>query len=169
MMTHSTQELLFDWHFWLPTKFWWRFLPVSLVTIAVFALIQLGTERSLEAFVFQLLLPLLPPIGSENELALSGLGLNRLGLLLLFVGMSLGLAMGSWRLRYQLGVWVGLCVGWGALGDWLWQQGYKIPIAAPILLFSLCGVAVTVAEVVRIYLLLRQSEKRYALTRAGNQ
>ena len=158
MMTQSTQEQPFHWHFWLPTQFWWRFSPVALAAIAISTLVQLGIDRSLETLISQLLSPLQQPIVLSQ---------TRLGLILLLVGLGLGLAMARWRLRYQLAVWVGLSIGWGALGNWLWQQGYSIPIAMPVLLFSLCGIAVTVTEAARMYLLLRQSEKRYALTVRG--
>ena len=168
MMTQSTQEQAFHWHFWLPTQFWWRFLPVALAAIVVSALVQLEIDRSLETLISQVLYPLQPPIAfSQSWLGQSWLGQSWLGLMLLLVGLSLGLAMARWRLRYQLAVWVGLSIGWGALGNWLWQQGYKIPIATPILLFSFCGIAVTLTEAARVYLLLRQSEKRYALTVRG--
>ena len=162
MMTPSTQEQAFHWHFWLPTRFWWRFLPVALVTIAVSALVQLKIDRSLDILIHQLLSPLQQSIDPYQSWSYQ----SWLGLMLLLVGLSLGLAMARWRLRYQLAVWGGLSIGWGALGS-CWQQGYRIPIAAPILLFILCGIAVTLAEAARLYLLLRQSEKRYALTVRG--
>ena len=162
MMTPSTQEQPFHWHFGLPTQFWWRFLPVALVTIAVSALVQLEIDRSLDILIHQLLSPLQQSIDPYPSCPYQ----SCLGLMLLLVGLSLGLAMARWRLRYQLAVWGGLSIGWGALGHW-WQQEYRIPIAAPILLFILCGIAVTLAEAARLYLLLRQSEKRYALTVRG--
>jgi PAS domain S-box-containing protein len=158
MMTQSTQEQVFRWHFWLPAKFWWRFLPVAFATIAVFTLVELGIARSLETLTSLILMPLQPPIVVQQ---------SQLGLVLLLVGLSLGLVMARWRFRYQLAMWVGLCVGWGTFGNWLWQQGHRIPIATPMLLFSLCSIAIAIAEAERIYLLLRQSEKRYALTVRG--
>ncbi|MBD3880559.1 GGDEF and EAL domain-containing protein [Phormidium tenue FACHB-886] len=153
-MTQFVQEQPFRLRFQVPTRFWWRFSAVVTATLVVFGLVHVGIGRSLERIAAQFWSPLQPPIAQQNWL---GLGL-------LVIGLSLGAAMARWRFRYQMAAWIGLCLGWGILSGWLWRQGYGVPIATPMLLFSACGATVAVAEAVRTYMLLRQSEKRYALT-----
>ena len=142
----------------LTEKFWWQFLPVGLATLIVVALLQVGACQIMETALCNALLHFKDPTPDRFQ--------EWLWLALLSVGMGLGAWLPRWRFRYQLITWLSLCLGWGVLGWWL-GAGSQIPVVAPMLLFGLCGSAVTLAESVRTYVLLRQSEKRYALALCG--
>ncbi|MBI4779915.1 MAG: GGDEF and EAL domain-containing protein [Oscillatoriophycideae cyanobacterium NC_groundwater_1537_Pr4_S-0.65um_50_18] len=142
----------------LTEKFWWQFLPAGLATLIVVTLFQSGICQPLEMFVQKAL-----HFDPSQPRALQ----EWFWVALLLLGLGLGGWLPQWRFRYQLMTWLSLCVGWGGLGWLLKTSGYSIPVTPPMLLFGLCGSAVTLAESVRTYLLLRQSEKRYALTLCG--
>lgn len=139
-----------------PQKFWWQFIPVSLVTLGVAASVQLGQIQVLEASVYDALshFKATTPIQAQ-------------GWLWLLIGLSLGGWLPQWRFRYQLGTWLALCLGWGVLSGMFWELGYWIPTVTPMLLFGSCGCALVLVESLRTYFLLRQSESRYALAVRG--
>ncbi len=141
----------------LTEKFWWQFLPAGLATLVVVILLQTGVCQVIEAALCDAL-RFKDPLPDRFQ--------EWLWLVTLSVGMGLGAWLPRWRFRYQLMTWLSLCLGWGVLG-WLLGAGSQIPVAAPMLLFGLCGSAVTLTESVRTYVLLRQSEKRYALALCG--
>ncbi|HEY9630796.1 MAG TPA: GGDEF and EAL domain-containing protein [Coleofasciculaceae cyanobacterium] len=142
----------------LTEKFWWQFLPAGLATLIVVTLFQSGICQPIEVFVHSAL-----HFNPPQPRALQ----DWFWMALLLLGLGLGGWLPQWRFRYQLMTWLSLCVGWGGLGWLLKTSGYPVPVTPPMLLFGLCGSAVTLAESVRTYLLLRQSEKRYALTLCG--
>ncbi|MBW4658614.1 MAG: EAL domain-containing protein [Drouetiella hepatica Uher 2000/2452] len=143
----------------LNEKFWWQFLPAGLATLVVIVLLQFGVCQVIETTLCHALLRFKDPIPDRFQ--------EWLWLALLSVGIGLGGWLPRWRFRYQLMTWLSLCLGWGALSWLLGASGSQIPMAAPMLLFGLCGSAVTLTESVRTYVLLRQSEKRYALALCG--
>ncbi|NJR59345.1 MAG: EAL domain-containing protein [Cyanobacteria bacterium CRU_2_1] len=140
------------------SSFWWSFLPIATATLAVISLLKLGVCQALEVLTYQGLFLLQEPIHLQSWL----------WIVLLFVGIGSGGMLQRLRFRDQLSVLLLLCLGWGLLSLTLVPYGVKIPVVTPILLFGLSGGMVALAEVVRTYLLLRQSEERYALAVRGS-
>lgn len=89
-------------------------------------------------------------------------------LLILLGGPGLSCMLSSWRFERRLLAWLSLCLGWGLLGIGLFHLRFWIPIATPLMLFSLTGAVVAVREQARTNALLRQSEERYALAVRGS-
>jgi diguanylate cyclase (GGDEF)-like protein/PAS domain S-box-containing protein len=144
----------------LTQRFWWQFIPVSLATLVVVTLFFLGICQTLEDLTEQTLLRLKGAL-SKQELH------PWLWLWLALMSLGLGAWLPRWRFRYQLAVWITLCLGSGLLSWIVRKTGYWLPMATPMLLFGLCGSSVLLSEAIRTYLLLRQSEKRYALVMQG--
>ncbi len=97
-------------------------------------------------------------------------GTQELPIVLMLLAPVLSAVLTRWRFEHQLSTWLGLCFGWGFLGIGLFYAHYWIPIATPIMLFALTGVATAIWEQRRMHRLLRQSEERYALAaRAANE
>jgi diguanylate cyclase (GGDEF)-like protein/PAS domain S-box-containing protein len=141
----------------LTAKYWWQFPPAMLTTLMVTTFSQSSAGQTLESLVYAAL--------SQTRLHPNPLVANAeiqhwLWLMLLVTGLGLGAWLPRWRFRYQLATWMSLCAGWAIL-SWL-LIGYGVPVTAPLLLFGLCGSSVALAEAVRTYTLLRQSETRYA-------
>ncbi|MBC7971891.1 MAG: CHASE2 domain-containing protein, partial [Verrucomicrobia bacterium] len=89
-------------------------------------------------------------------------------LLLLVGGPGLSFFLTRWRFERRLLAWLVLCLGWVLLGIGLFHLRSWIPIATPLMLFSLTGAVVAVREQARTNALLRQSEERYALAVRGS-
>ncbi|NJR66499.1 MAG: PAS domain-containing protein, partial [Leptolyngbyaceae cyanobacterium CRU_2_3] len=144
----------------LTSKYWWQFLPAVLATLLVVSFTQFSACQILESLVCVAL--------RHTDHSIPDPELQKwLWLLLLLLGLGLSAWLPQWRFRYQFMTWMSLCLGWGVLSWILWQEGYWIPVVTPMLLFGLCGGSVALAESVRTYKLLCQSEARYALTVRG--
>ncbi|HEY9641510.1 MAG TPA: GGDEF and EAL domain-containing protein [Coleofasciculaceae cyanobacterium] len=144
----------------LPAKYWWQCAPVILATLVVVAFSQSSVCQALESLICAALL-------HGDQLVPDPALQKWLWPLLLLTGLGLGFWLPRWRFRYQLATWMSLCAGWIILSWTFWQMGYWMPVTSPILLFGLCGGSVALAEAVRTYILLRQSETRYALAVRG--
>ncbi|MBD2099426.1 CHASE2 domain-containing protein [Leptolyngbya sp. FACHB-261] len=82
---------------------------------------------------------------------------------LLLGGPGLSALLTRWPVRRQLLTWLGLCCGWGSFGLLLFVSGYWLPIAAPLVLFSLTTGAVILSDRVRSDALL-QAESEFLAT-----
>lgn len=136
---------------------WFPLLPPILATVFMFGLWQLGICQQLEDLTYRYLL-------EQPSVWLS----PQMGISLLVVGMGFGSFLAHWKFRYQLGFWICLGMGWTLSSLCLAQWGYTIPIVTPVLLFICISLAIAVAEFVRAYWVLRQSEERYAIAAQGS-
>ncbi|OLP18311.1 hypothetical protein BST81_11345 [Leptolyngbya sp. 'hensonii'] len=76
---------------------------------------------------------------------------------LLLLGPGLSVLISNRRTHHQLGLVGGLCLSWGCLTLVLLQFSYLAPVAYPILLCLLTGMAVILSERLRENVLLRQT------------
>jgi diguanylate cyclase (GGDEF)-like protein/PAS domain S-box-containing protein len=91
-----------------------------------------------------------------------------LGFLLLLAGSSLIQLIQRLRFTCRLSIWIGLSLAWGILSAILFVQTASwLPVASPMMWFGLIGGVAAIAELLRIHVLLRQSEERYALAVRG--
>jgi signal transduction histidine kinase/DNA-binding response OmpR family regulator/HPt (histidine-containing phosphotransfer) domain-containing protein len=77
------------------------------------------------------------------------------GWLLLVVGPGWSWLLSRGGVKYQIGLWLGLCVAWGGLSVLLFEQGYWLPVASPIMLCTLTTGAVALHDRLRVNSLLQ--------------
>lgn len=72
------------------------------------------------------------------------------GLIFLVGGSGLSAVLMYRRLTQQMAIWSGLCLGWSGLVLLLFQAGYWLPIAYPMVLFSLSTIVTQLCERLKI-------------------
>jgi diguanylate cyclase (GGDEF)-like protein len=75
-------------------------------------------------------------------------------------GPVLSVVIAPWRFERQIACWVGLCVSWGVVSFLMFRAGYLLPVATPLVLFSLTGGVIALQERLRMRARLQQSEEQ---------
>jgi diguanylate cyclase (GGDEF)-like protein/PAS domain S-box-containing protein len=73
----------------------------------------------------------------------------------------------GWSWLYQLLVWLGTCLSWAGLAWVEFNANTWMPIATPILWFSLIGMTLLLIRFLAAFQTLRRNETRYALVMQG--
>lgn len=76
--------------------------------------------------------------------------------LFLLGGPGLSYTMSRWSTGRQIGLWLGLCLTWGVTSLLLLHTGYLIPVALPMILFSMTAGTVFIEERLRENALLQR-------------
>ena len=75
--------------------------------------------------------------------------------LLLLAGPGLSWVLSRWNTSQQIGIWIGTCLSWGLVSLLLFEVGYWIPVAAPLILTTVTTGVVVLHDRLRVNSLLQ--------------
>ncbi|MBW4488716.1 MAG: CHASE2 domain-containing protein [Trichocoleus desertorum ATA4-8-CV12] len=75
--------------------------------------------------------------------------------LLLLAGPGLSWVLSRWNTSQQIGLWIGICLGWSLVSLLVFKAGYWVPVAAPLILTTVTTGVVVLHDRLRVNSLLQ--------------